>query len=441
MDDGPMTLDLGQLAGRVADKLASRPSRSAGPPRKGGTPLSTNGIAKRGRVYRVDTTVSGHRVFRSGFPSIAAAAEWADGIRRDPQKLIAYLRERDEGGTETVAEVLSWYQRSHCTALRSADRCQQLAAHLSRLIGDLRIGRVRQEHVDDYKHRRLAEGGTAKGIFNELSQLRAAMNYAWRNDRLQQQPRFRLSKPHSARKRVAWEDEAAALIGAAELPLRRVIAACWTVGLRRTEVIEMRWSWVVAPGEVLLPSWATKTGTEERVLFGPQLWESLTSEPPRHPEFVFCYLRNGRNGRRKHMPPEIVRWTKTTLRRRWKDLCKEVGATGLVLHDLRRSMSSVGQSRGHSRAAVQANGRWSSPKVMDLHYSHAQAGAARAVSADLEQLLIGNGQADQQPPESGELLELLRTLTQQLKEGAQGAQTQTHRVGKGGEAMASKLAN
>ena len=95
-------------------------------------------------------------------------------------------------------------------------------------------------------------------------------------------------------------------------------------------------------------------------------------------------------------------WTGSTLSKASARLREDAGIKDLRFHDLRRSMSSTAQERGHSQAAVREVGGCLDPTVMRRHYSHASAEAKRRVAEDMEQALFGQvgrqvGSSPEQP--------------------------------------------
>jgi integrase len=293
--------------------------------------------------------------------------------------------------------LLEFYMQARGSGLKCAQRYKAHVGHLERHLGEVVAAKVRQDHVDQYSQARAGEGVEPKTTFNELSFLRTALRYAYRCDKLREAPRFVVSRPHCERDRVAWPEEAQALIQAADPCLRCVLLAAYTLGLRRGEIIGAQWEWV--QGDTLsLPT--TKTGRPKTVVLPPHLL-SLLREPPVHWQYVFA--RWSRDGEPTH-------WHVTTLQRAWTRLKRDVGVRDLTLHDLRRSMSSVAQSRGHAQAAVQNLGGWVEPSTMQRHYSHAHRDQVAAVSQDLEGLLVGNGQVDQEAITVDELLAAVKLL-------------------------------
>lgn len=345
------------------------------------SPVSRKGIEKHGNAWRIRTTIGGHWVVSTGFASAAEAAEHLYRLRTNPRELEAYLTAKLAGNDGSVADHLRYYLRHRGGQVKSADRYRQLAKHLTRHLGVLPADGIRQAQVDEYLTTRVREGATKKTAYNELCLLRTSLRYGWLNDRLAQQPRFVLRVPRSPRKRVAWPEEAQALVTRAELPLLRVLLAGYCLGMRRGEIIGAEWDWVNPhTHELVLPE--TKNGEVKVVPIPDGLWE-LLQQPPRHPRWLFARWRKGLNGR-SPTRVDIVPWAKTSLRRAWADLLELAGVQGLRVHDLRRSMATVAQDRGHASRAVQQLGGWLDAGVMARHYTHPRRSAVAAIAADLE---------------------------------------------------------
>ena len=369
------------LIRRHAVPLVCRPAESP----KEVTPLSRRGIRKRRHSYGIDTTISGHRVVLGGFKTAALAAEQLYRMRTNPTVLEDYLMGRLSPRKWTAQQAMDSYMECRGSYVKSADRHRQFMAHLTPVLGAVQASAIRQKHVDRYMNHRKAEGASPKTAYNEVCFLRTCLLYGWRNDEVRERPKFKLSNPGRPRTRVAREDEVRRLYAGADVPLQRVILAAWSLGLRRSEMVAARWSWVnELAREMTVPADLAKNGEARTVQLQPGLWDLLHLEP-RHPEVLFCRVRKGRNGKGKHEP---TAWTKTTLRRAWLALCAAEGVEDLRLHDLRRSMSTVAQERGHAPSAVQKVGGWLDAGVMQRHYSHARTPAQARVSEDLESMIL-----------------------------------------------------
>jgi integrase len=344
--------------------------------------VGARGIRSRAQSYGVDTRIKGHKIRRGGFASRAEAERWLWEVRSDPIALEAYLL--GQYTSPTVERTIGEYMKDRGGDVRSADRHEQYKAHLLPELGPLEAAAVRQRDVDRYLALRLRDGAAPKTAHNELCFLRTALRYAWRNDRLAQQPRFVLRAPHCERSRIASAEELRRLLVAAGEDLRRLVAGAAILGMRRGEMIAARWEW--CHDRVLtLPADVTKTGRGRSVRIPEGLWVLLQAEP-RHPERLWPRLRHGPNGRGRL---EAVPWYPTTLRRAWEAACAAAGCADLHLHDLRRTFASSAQQRGHSLAAVRGAGGWEAGGALERHYSHASPELVAAVGADLEMMVLG----------------------------------------------------
>jgi len=288
--------------------------------------------------------------------------------------------------TLTAKQALAHYMDSHGKHTKSRRKHEGMERSLVRVLGNRPAAEVRQGDVDRYRRRRTGEGVTEKTACNELSMLRTALRYCWKDDLLSSPPRFSVPVPHCERTRVLWPEEARTLLAAAEFDLRRVLLAMFTMGLRRGEALAMTWEMVNhSAREAVIPAAITKTGRPKRVLFPPRLWDLIQQEP-RHEVYVFARRRAGLNGKSPNVTVEP--WTVAALQRAFKDLRTQVEAGDLTLHDLRRSMASVAQDRGHSMRAVQDVGGWLDTGTLQRHYAHASRAAQRAVSEDLEAVAL-----------------------------------------------------
>lgn len=364
--------------------------------------MSTSGITRRGSRFFVDTHVSGHRVRKGGFRNEAEAAEWLFQVQESPAALEAYVRGRlaarsapaQPASVLSVSQAMTAYMDGHGGQIKTADRYRQLQRHVEQHLGRHPAETFRQQHVDAYEKARRKEGAAPKSIKHELNFIRTCLRYAYLNDQLQQPPKFVVRIKTSPRKRIASTAEAGQLMGLGDVSLRRAITIAWSTGMRVGGVREARWSWVNHVNRTItIPAEFAKNGEEHTSPLPPMLWE-LLQEEPRHPDFLFCRWRRGRNGKGKL---QVTPWTKTTFWRAWDALRKSAGAGDLWFHDLRRSMATTAQERGHSAAAVQAVGGWLDPAVMQRCYSHATEAARRAVAEDMEQLLVGSSVGSSQP--------------------------------------------
>ena len=259
------------------------------------TPLNRRGIRKRRHSYGIDTRIQGHRVRLGGFKTAAAAAEQLYRLRSDPAVLEDYLMGRLSATKWTVKQAMDSYMDGRGSHVKTADRHRQLMAHLTPFLGAVEASTIRQKHVDSYARHRVAQGASPKTAYNEQCFLRTCLLWGWRNDEVRERPKFKLSNPGRPRARVARSDEVRRLYAMGDVPMRRVVLAAWTLGLRRSEMVAARWTWVnELAREMTIPGECAKNGKARTVQLQPGLWD-LLHEEPRHPMVLFCRVRKGRN--------------------------------------------------------------------------------------------------------------------------------------------------
>lgn len=218
----------------------------------------TTGITER-------RTASGVRRFRAQawdnqqqrnvyktFPTRAAAAAW----RRDMQTRIARGEVRASEPT-TVAEAYEfWFAAALAGQIRSRGGTPYKASVLhsydilfkSRVLptfGRTKVGELRRVGVQRYVDSLIAEGLAAQTIKNVVVALRVLLKWCVREELIQANPCDGLELPsgEKVRDRIATPAEAAALIDALpDARDRAIMATAFYAGLRRGELMGLRWS-------------------------------------------------------------------------------------------------------------------------------------------------------------------------------------------------------
>lgn len=237
---------------------------------------------------------------------------------------------------------------------------------LSVAIGaDTRLADITNAMLMDYRARR--RGGSirvddrafrpvaAQTVNRDLAYLKAAMNWA-RDVHGQQIPalawkRLAVSEPEH-RIRFAGADEFARLIDAAAEPLRPIIVAAVTTGLRRAN---LRWGWHqvdLAGGTVTVPR--SKGGKPLSVRITPALAAVIGRTPPAE--------RRG----------PVFDWT--NFRRRWQAAVKGAELADFRFHDLRHTFASWARMNGADIADI-CDALDHSSVALTMRYAHIQPGS------------------------------------------------------------------
>lgn len=178
----------------------------------------------------------------------------------------------------------------------------------------------------------------------ELIWFRAVFNWAVLQGRITHNP-LTGAKPvkHKSKRSTApAEHDIEALLSKADTRLRMIILCAADGGMRRTEIVKMRWDWIDRDESVIrLPGWACKSGRARAVAMTARMLEAIDAIP-RHLRSPFV-LTNPETGEP---------YGTTTVDCWFRDAADEAGLQAspadrrVVLHDLRRGMGSNAVRRG-----------------------------------------------------------------------------------------------
>jgi integrase len=191
-----------------------------------------------------------HKKLRKTFPTLAAAKTW-----RQDAVVAARKGTLEVESTVTVREAASaWLTGAQAGVVRtrsgepykpSAIRSYEAALRLYVLpdFSGARLSEVRRRDVQDLAERLLAQGLDPSTVRNALMPLRAIYRRAMARGEVGTNPTngLELPAPRGKRERVANPAEAAALIAALDEPDRAIWATAMYAGLRRGELLALRW--------------------------------------------------------------------------------------------------------------------------------------------------------------------------------------------------------
>jgi integrase len=205
-------------------------------------------------------------------------------------------------------------------------------------VGHLRLDRIHNGTLADYRQARRTDGVAAGTIRKELSCLRRVLNLAarvWRHDNgmswLDTPPLIEMEQGPARRPYpLSWAEQDRLF---RELPahLQRIALFKVNTGCRKQEVLQLRWNWEVQVPELetsvfILPSneqFQTKNGQERVVVLNSIARRVIDEQRGKHPEFVFTY---------KGKP------TRSILNSGWKLARIRAGLPKVRVHDLRHTL-------------------------------------------------------------------------------------------------------
>jgi len=287
-------------------------------------------IYRRGKIWWVKLTVDGETVYESSESTVRDDAIQLLRLRQGElaaNAMPSWMKPSVTVGKvlELVPKDLKAYQKRD---VRNVER--QIRLHLDPYFGSIPVKRLSTAKIQGYIEERIAAAAAPATINRELSTLRRGLRLA-----LEQDPpligrhfKIRMLKEDNIRQGYLQEEQYVAL--RAELPdyqqLALVIA--YHVGIRRGELLEVRWSQVdLEGGKILLRGSQTKSG-HARVLpiygeMGAWLRFARAERDLKCPDQDFVIAQRCKR----------VEWFYAA----WRTACAAAGVPGLLFHDLRRT--------------------------------------------------------------------------------------------------------
>ena len=234
---------------------------------------------------------------------------------------------------------------------KTADRAQECVDRLSDQFARFRARSITTQHLQGYIDRRLSDGVTPATINRELAARKRMFRLAAQQTPplVSTIPHVPHLKEHNVRQGFFTDEEykilRAALPDHLKVPF---ILAYWT-GMRMGEVLMLRWEQVeLSEGLLRLEPGTTKSGRGRLIPLPAEVcavlgqWKDQTSR--RYPAGPWvCHYRGERLGRIQ--------------KKLWDKICKRVGLSNKLFHDLRRTAIRNMVRRGISeRIAMEISG-------------------------------------------------------------------------------------
>jgi len=180
---------------------------------------------------------------------------------------------------EMAEKYIEWMKVRH----KSAGLKMYLIQQLVDAFGNLPLRRLTPPLVSEHQTGYLAKGLKNSSINKKISLLKAMIAWSVENSMVEQDvldklKRVKMLKDDSKRLRYLAVDESKALVAACEPYFRPVIITALTTGMRKREILKLRWDQVdLEHGFILLVE--TKNGEGRQIPIVPELRKVLDSQP------------------------------------------------------------------------------------------------------------------------------------------------------------------
>lgn len=309
-----------------------------------------------------------------------------DGVLPAPLELTlrSYLHD------EWLPAVTSLSKRGRRLAPTTAGRYAGAVDHISRHIGSVPLVKLRKAHIERARDKLLAEGLAPQTVGDNLRVLSQALSKAVGDRLISINPVSLVDRPKGERRAVPVMEPALALrvldasLGTA---MEAPAALALGTGLRREEVLGLRWSDVVIDGDDRLLR-VRQTITYARRIDGDPLHEGEPKTPKSRrsiplPEFVAVALRHQlaeQSRRRKVLGPAWIDrdlvfdrgdggpWLPASFSKAWARFSMKKGFPNLTFHGLRHGYATLQLAAGVQTEVVAKLMGHSSPHITQTLY-------------------------------------------------------------------------
>lgn len=219
---------------------------------------------------------------------------------------------------------------------KSIDRLDNSLGHLKKHFEGMKADKIRPIDIDSYIDERLKQGAMNGTINRELCAIRRMGNLAIEKELIQRFPKIKMlkevDKDGKPSTRTGFFEHAEFLDLRNALPdyLKPVVTLAYESGMRRKEILTIKWDQVDLPkGNITLEQGTTKNDEGRIFYMSPELKEMLSElwDDRAEQEHKLPYVFPNSQGIGR-----IV-----DIRKAWKNALKTVGLEGKLLHDFRRT--------------------------------------------------------------------------------------------------------
>ncbi|HET6420270.1 MAG TPA: tyrosine-type recombinase/integrase [Geobacteraceae bacterium] len=328
-------------------------------------------LFKRGEVWWVCFTYNGKQVRKSTETTDKKLA------KRIFDKLKGEIAEgkwfeRPPGESITFRELMDKYLDEYSVvnkATSSHRRDKSLAAHLVQFFGDLYVTEISAKAISGYKVKRRKEGASPRTVNYELSLMSHAFNIAIREwEWLENNPVRNVSKEKEKNFIERWLslEEENKLLEASPKWLQEIISFAISTGLRRGEILGLKWRQIDFNRRTLTIHEQKNRGVDTLPLNEAALavLRARREVSAQGIDYVFCSSSS-------------TPLDGSNVLRAFYIAAEKAGMMGFRFHDLRHTFATRLVQNGVDLYTVQRLGRWKSVQMV-MRYAHHHSESLRA---------------------------------------------------------------
>jgi len=248
-------------------------------------------------------------------------------------------------------------------AKRSWRRDEISIGHLRKFFAASKLSSITPKDILDYQSKRVTDGMKPATINRELACLKHLFNFAKQRDKFfGENPvsKVKFLEENNQIERVLTSEEEITLLDACAPHLRPIILTAIHTGMRKNELLSLKWSNVDLDNNVItIESTNTKNKKLKRIPINSSLRKLLLEQKLKTSFSSYVFLNPGGN-------PYLGKFSLTTC---FKNACSRAGIQELRFHDLRHTAATRMIEAGASIVAV-SKILGHSTLTMTMRYSH-----------------------------------------------------------------------
>jgi len=275
-------------------------------------------------------------------------------------------------------EFAAEYMELYASQKRSWVRDRSAIKHFNEFFKGKVLSMITPELIERYKAARKDAGANPATINRELACLKTIFNVAILWGKLDSSPakQIRRFPVNNIREKILGDEDMRRLVEAAEPRIKPVLIIALSTGMRRNEILGLKWQNVHFEGKYIFIEYS-KSGKTRQIPMNDLIFETLKNIP-RVSEFVFYNTKKNKNVSLFAVRDAFLR------------ACEKAKIKGLRFHDLRHCAASAMVRKGIDLVTVSKILGHSSI-IMTMRYAHPTPENMKLAINSLGEILEGQG--------------------------------------------------